>query len=121
MARIFEDVVRDINMQGWTVLNCMQFSVGKWRMNVQQRSERGGTLSVFSEFADGKTAAEAAEACLFNLKQSRNNPGKASSLSKVSTATTISQKQEHALCSALEAMRDALDARPGSDSGEDYL
>ena len=72
MARSFEEVVKDINIAGWLVLNCCQFNTDIWRANVQKVEKNGSTMQYFSEYADGTTAVIALEACLFDIKQERN-------------------------------------------------
>lgn len=70
-----EQLFQEVNNASWLVLNLFQLTPKRWRCNLQKRSQNGATLEYFTEFAEGRTAAEAVQAAIFNTDQPRNNKG----------------------------------------------
>lgn len=70
-----EELFSEINASGWMVLNLFQFGPSLWRCNLQKRSESGGSVDFYTEYADGANPREAITAAIINTAQPRNNKG----------------------------------------------
>lgn len=67
-----DDLVKEANLRRWGVNNCFQWQIWgsepQWRINLQEYTPEGSSLSEFSDFADGATMSEALHAAILNME-----------------------------------------------------
>lgn len=75
VTKSLEELIEEVNSNGWQVNNLFQLPNGMWRSNIRAGTEERGEMRWHShEYADAATAAEAMTAAIWNMRQKRNDP-----------------------------------------------